>query len=295
MLAVQILTSLTGCSDGVDTAPGYPAENESPPCPLVGELYRIDSVELPTTVSEAAASGLDLDRDGHIDNALGQMTAMIHGSFGTAAQQWPESLGEALENDVRWFVAVDRCLEGDSDYARAALRRGVDLEGDGRDELIDDQLPPAVGRVDGRRLVASDGAGMVPMVTLMDILGGAGPGWLRSAGVAFDLERGPDQVAGVVTVGLPPPALDLAAPVLVAFFQSRLDAGTSEFSRDLDVDGDGSITEQEFLDHPLVRAFTALDIDLSTGEGDSEIYHPGVDGRRDHYSLGMYIRAHRTP
>jgi hypothetical protein len=235
---------LVGCGDNL------PERLDDVPmaCAPTTAVYRIDHVD----PSLAAAETLDLDGDGHADNALGYahdfLTALepdfaVGPRFAARLARLP------------WLVGVDRC----GDEVRITIDQGVPL---GDVPLLPHMLPRAVGTIAGTTIDATDGKVAIPLIALADAAQTREfPGWRDADRLAIHAQLADDQLTGVFAAALPTDAAraDLAAPI-AAFLTTR--PAEDELRTICDADHDGVVTADELAATATYRTVTASDLTL---------------------------------
>lgn len=277
--------TLAGCSD--DQAAAGPIVCAAPEV----TAYRIDHIDLPMTSTDARDQGLDIVGDGTVDNAGGALLAQLIANFWEPQVWLPEHLQAALDDGrVTWIVTTSSCPG--TDQVSVTLQRAVVDAGGFR--LAPDDARPAVGVRQGAHLVARDGAAVAPVSTLVDVLGSEPVVWVGGDGLAVDVQVQADgTLAGRLGLGLQPEHELVIARPLAAFFTYRLAEGGSELARALDVDHDGTVTVEEFLESQLMSVLLGVDVDLFDCETGTCEYAPDVDQVADRYSFGL--RFHAVP
>jgi hypothetical protein len=176
--------------------------------------FRIDRVTLPERAGDGAVDGLDLDGDGNVDNAVGNVLAGLAtanpdiGSFSAKASA-------RVAGDVTWELALSQCDDG-TEHVELGNSGGLDT---------------------------------VPLTIVGDPSGAFGPvAWARAEHLEAHLGVGDGTVDGVIGFGLSMPE---AGPALVAPFAAyltrELAAGTSPIAAELDTDHDGVVSPDELL------------------------------------------------
>jgi hypothetical protein len=221
---------------------------------------------------------------------LAEAISFLMSQFSSAGQL-SESIQSALDDErVVWILDVKSCSEGSDPYAAVALHRGQ-AEGDGY-RLIDGDSVAAVGYRNSVGVVAFDGVAPVPVTTFADVLGTHPTEWLRGNGLAVELaEDDSGAASGRIGVAMQDGYLDMIAVPLAAYFQSRLDAGTSEYAVDLDADGDGEITAAEVMADGFAGAMLAPDLDMMAHYAGELVFWPNHDEHPDSLSLGIGFHA----
>lgn len=268
-LAAFIAIAIT--AGACDPQPGDDAAGADPAPPPEAELYRIDRLEVPASYQELEQAGLDIDGDGAADDAAGGILVVLMQQFGSARTQLPESIARRLDADppeVDWLLELDRDPDT-GEVVSVELRRGADKGGGGRYEVPD---------------LLGAGPSQAPASLLGDVLGTSEVTWLDATPVVARVVRDTDGgVTGRIGFGLSPDRAARAVAVPMArFLTDRLEAGALVYSADMDADGDGVITPDEFLRFDLTRSLFAPDLDLD----------PAVSGN-DTLSAGF--RIHATP
>lgn len=238
--------------------------------PCTTQDLRITSVHLPSSGSEAAALGFDLDGDRVIDNQLGALNASLHAVYDEwDAEAWLTTRLE--EREVQWLAMVERC-EGERDWS-ARLAQGGDADRDGRPEIVDDGVP-ALG--DGT--AADGGVGLVPVGYFADGAGMADEAAWED-GLSFTVSA--REAAGgamTLTIGVAVELGDRALAPAAAFLTAELERG-SLFAKTVDMNRDGVITVAELRASPAVSTLLGADIDTDD------------DGVADRLSIGFSVQA----
>ena len=162
--AVLLLTTVVACADSSSDPPGL----APPSCTMSWQAYRIDTITLPATQTEALQFGFDLDRRpndaaGGIDNALGTAYA----SLARLAERWDVNTALAAHlaaGRLHWLLEVGQCIDGDE--IRTRLGRGADADGDGVFELLDVGIPAVGNRAVGggdAHWITAQGTARVPV------------------------------------------------------------------------------------------------------------------------------------
>lgn len=265
--------------------------------------YVTSAMHLPVDEDEADELGFDLDDDGEVDNQfsnilLALLQATGGGAFNPGAMIEPMIAEGSLVqlHSVRADDLVDdptaswRLLVGDDASA-------PDFSGTGEFTVAADS--PMDSILDGT--IATDvyagGPGTVeielPLLGLAPIrfpLAGArleaestGGGWDCRIGGGIAQQTLDDVVAPQMVDSMNEMIAESSAPGTVGETLLGL----------FDEDGDGTITIDEYLANDLVLTLFRTDVDLiddPDGDGVGE-YAPGVDGIRDHLSLGVGFTA----
>ncbi len=291
--AVLLLASATACADSSSDPPGL----APPSCTMSWQAYRIDTITLPATQTEALQFGFDLDRraddaSGGVDNALGTAYATL----ATVAESWDVNTALAAHlaaGRLHWLLEVGQCIDGDE--IRTRLGRGADVDGDGAFELTDVGIPAvgtrAVGGGDAHWITAQ-GTARVPVGTLTDGRGDlANDAWQHGFALATDLQIGATGGAtGKLGVGLGRFSDRAIEPLRAYATDAISDTGTGAFWRDFDVDHDGVISTAEL--RAVFDMLAPPDTDLGAdSETDAGYVIDGDDGVNDHLSLGIAIHA----
>ena len=273
-----------------DQPPQLPGLDPSP-CVLDQRAYLIDSIEIPQSPARVNEIGFDLDHDvyGRPDNAGASAISFLMDQFSSAAQL-SESVQSALdEQRVVWIVDVQACVESADPYTAISLRRG-EASGDGY-RFVDGDSVAAIGYRTNSGMVAFDGVAPVPVTTFADVLGTHPTGWMRGNGFAIELADDDGGATGRIGVAVEDGYLDMIAGPLAAYFESRLDAGTSDYAVDLDADADGEITAAELLDDDLAGAMLGPDLDMMAYFSGELVFWPNHDEEQESLSLGIGFHA----
>jgi len=101
MMRTRILalvgTTLLAAGCGSGSAPGG-GQIDEVAWSYPGHQFVVDEVELPLSAADANAVGFDLDRDGTIDNRLGEMLTALQGAMGASSPQ--DSMDKALQEGL---------------------------------------------------------------------------------------------------------------------------------------------------------------------------------------------------
>jgi hypothetical protein len=255
---VRLLTlgSLVGCvaDDGFDT------RTCSPPTE-----YRIDSVRVPRNNAEAHSLGLDLNGDKVVDNTLGLVAGTIVTLFPEGSLDLAARAEAHLATDTDWRLAISECPD---DHRLVALTDGP--------ATIDGQL---LGTSASGQIRASGRAAAVPLTSLWDGDGSAGPQWLSSTAGVIELPdpRGAETFTARLAVAIEGVA---GAHAVVHAMTPFVDANLEDYRDDIDTNHDGTISEAELEASSLVQSLLAPDLTFD-----------GVDS----VSYGFEIHATRVP
>lgn len=231
-----------GCSDTPDNRR---LDDVPMTCTPDTAIYRLTAVD----PSVRVANRIDLDGDGTPDNQLGRAHDMVVGLEPTFAVA--PRIGGRLASDVPWLIAIDRC----GDAARVTLDQAV-----GPLLFMPKVLPRAVGTFKDHVLLARDGIGRLPLVTLADALGTAlAPGWIDGEGLIVELTDRGDSIDGVLAVAV---ATDTAraelAPPLAAFLSAQPPGDVMR--QGADTDHDGVVTAAEIRGSDNYQAIVTGDV-----------------------------------
>jgi hypothetical protein len=234
---VLSLACLAACTDEA-TSPGGACGP--------ARLYAIDRVQVPTSLDERRALALDLDRDGTVDNGLGNLIVAARSWNPDIADPNPTLNARLTSDDQTWLLAVSDCADGTRDV----------------------------------QIGHSGGGDEVPLTALVDPLGSFGPiAWVRADLVTsrLQLDDAAGTVDGVIGFALPVPAAGhaLAAP-FAAYLTAELRAGTSPYAAQTDTDHDGVVSPDEMLASPVMKALMAPDVSRSGPGGVRDALSAGV-------------------
>ena len=217
-----LLPLLTACAVENDTAD----DENDPSCGEPANTFRIVSIASPAD----AEVGVDLDRDGAIDDRAGDL---IRTFFHTYASQeveeaWQSQIDARLADRTAWYLSVPGCERG---------------------RVLDATLP--------------DG---LPLGALADFTGEAGDGWHGIEPLAIDVNVDGTELEGTIAGGLAPGYQEVIAESLIPFLNGLLAVDASPWAEQLDTDGDG-VEVSEILASSAFKIFTAPDLDT---DGDGE-------------------------
>ncbi|HTJ41054.1 MAG TPA: hypothetical protein VL463_03135 [Kofleriaceae bacterium] len=189
--------------------------------------YRIESVELPVHSGDGVRLGMDLDGDGHVDNAYAsaiQALAAANPELGSIDAK----ANARLAADVAWYVTTRSCDDG---------TRRVDLISTGADDLA-------------------------PLTVLVDQVGNYTPvTWGRIEIGGDRLVVDGDRIDGVVAFRIPvPESADALCAPIASYLTTELAAGTSPQAAKMDTDHDGVVTVKEVEDSELGRTLLLPDV-----------------------------------
>jgi hypothetical protein len=248
-----------GCMSGSPDMSGPPAtrlDDVAQTCVHDPLRFQITSID----TSPRHGVRLDLDGDGHPDNALGGAIDSL-AAFDPSFQAGPR-LAPRLRAELPWLLVIDAC--SDSKDARVSLTPPMP----GTLEIARDQ-PRAVGTIEGRALTAGDGVGRVPAIALADAEATtAEAGWLAADGLTIVGTLSPDGATLTATLGLALPTAALRAAIaapIAAFLTALPDDDLLRISAD--ADHDGAITAAEVLASPTFDRLTAGDVILLGPDG----------------------------
>jgi hypothetical protein len=215
------------------------------------EVYQIEQIMLPATYVDAERVAFDLDGDGNRDNAGGAALASMFRTIENASELLPIALQSSLDRgQVSWALEVDRDLASGDVLAV----RSVDPTG------------------------ASD---LIPASILSDILGDSPVTWAEARG--FVTEFGvthAGQLSGRLGFALAEEELPVVVEPLARFFTQKLRAGELLATASMDLNQDGVITAQEFMDSEVVRLLLQPDVNLDDDDGaDSWSVAFGIKGQ----------------
>ena len=264
-------------------------------------VYVDNAVLLPTTNTEAAAYARNLDGSPGPDNGLGQFFATLaaQGLDLTGMESGAVSSGQliALNSLVTPSLANAKKATWQVKYGNPT--ETPDFSGSGTFTV--DPLAARSARIPAkiRNHHVSTAAANVPLT--LDF--GAGPATLSTVNTRiFATCSRKTCTGGRINGAIRETTLDdTLIPGLVALFQpiivrdcptgynGCLDQSTGKSIEQLfDTDQDGTVTEQELLDNPLVQSILAPDLDLFDADG-----HRGHDGVNDSLSFGIGFTAVR--
>lgn len=243
-------------------------EMEPSTCNANAQHYTIRRAVLPRNFINADKWGFDFNRDGKLDNALGNAAVTVS-QFVHEFNPEPQT-SERLAHDA-WRLIVYRC----SDRTRARLSF---VSAAGQQSVLATMIGDSLQSDPD----ASDVA--VPLTWLADAMGTAkDAGWLTSFRVALNLRSSANSLAGRLTVALEPG--DARAAMLVPLADFFTYAPTAKLARQaLDQNRDGSVTANELAQSGSFQQLTSPD--LTSGV-------LGVD--QPTVSLGINIEAERVP
>ncbi len=239
--ALLAASALAGCAEEPP-----PADTVAPlSCDIPrSTIYRVDQLRIPATASEADQIGVDLDGDGSTDNQIAKIFSVVSLAYADrdVAGAWQARLDARLDTWLAVLVQREACPAGDE------------------------------------RLTVIGGE--LPLGALSDFSGGADEGWAPVDNLRVTIEADVDGVlSGRLAATLPPGYDATMAEAFAPFVQALLDAGDTEWGRQVDIDGDGTITVAEMIDDSLFVTLTHPDVDT---DGDGEL---------DSLSLGVTFRA----
>jgi hypothetical protein len=215
--------------------------------------YRITEVMLPTSQRDASYAALNLDGDNSIDNrenAGGSALAALLNNFGSA-EGLPALVNERLNSDeAPWFLILNRC---EDNVALMWALRGSNPNSEGVYTVEARDALPAVGRYNEDLYVTVSGGGMgqMPVGIFADPLGVATSIWSPGTALAAELFINENDTYGQVLSGrlglaLQGNYMDVIAVPMTAYFNERLQAGTSRAAVEMDSNEDGVISIAEF-------------------------------------------------
>jgi hypothetical protein len=191
--------------------------------------FRIDRVDLPEHFGDGAQMGVDLDGDGTVDNAVGDVLAGLVAANPEIAPMGAK-LSARVTGDVTWELAVSSCDDG---------TQHIELGNSGGEDTV-------------------------PLSLLGDPSGAYAPvAWGRVAHLVADVGIADGTADGVIGFGIPVPD---AGPALVAPFAAyltrELAAGTSPYAAEVDANHDGVVTADEVLATPLGATLLMPDLTI---------------------------------
>ncbi|HTJ41055.1 MAG TPA: hypothetical protein VL463_03140 [Kofleriaceae bacterium] len=184
--------------------------------------FQIDKVHV------AADTGLDLNKDGNPDNALGALIGAVR-LANPDIGDLDAKVNARLATDTPWFLIVSDCDDG----------QHVEI-GD------------------------AGGEDTVPLSILVDERGDFAPvAWVRPVRVKSELSFAPDEAGGKLAFILRSAdvAHALLAPTAI-WFSKELAAGSSPLAATLDLDKDGVVTVDELLQSDWIHTLTRPDLTL---------------------------------
>jgi hypothetical protein len=191
--------------------------------------FRIDRVTLPERAGDGAADGVDLDGDGVVDNAIGNVLGAIVSANPDIGSISAKATARVAA-DVTWELALSQCDDG---------TQHVELGNSG-------------------------GLDTVPLTIVGDPSGAFGPvAWGRAEHLVAHVGMADATVDGVIGFALPMPE---AGPALVAPFAAyltrELAAGTSPIAAELDTNHDGVVTPDELIASDLGTTLLMPDLTI---------------------------------
>jgi hypothetical protein len=300
ILVPAALILLAGCSfyEGDDGPPAWPGE-DLPACETTRTSYVIDAITAPVNADLAEAGGRDLDRDGTIDNQLGNVYSAIAQAVHFDIQGRTD---EALAADTLLVgLTLEECAS--PSYTLVELHRGVAIDRSVDPPILTVDLTtelPAVDRVSDGRLLALKGEGRIPPTALFEAEGAE---WIEGRELTveldlFDLEG--TLATGVDHLAFEPAAVDVIHRQILRELEGQPGCPLACEDEDLadmvaifDDDADGEITPEEVEESFLVETLLRPDLDLLLGQGDDATYWPAQDGEPDSLSFG--VAFHATP
>jgi hypothetical protein len=271
----------------------------------VHHQYVIDSITLPSTVSEAIDFGLDLDGDaeGRPDNALGQIFSALSGAGIVDAN---EKTTEALATGkMLHLIDVQTTSMTDAMGVGALVFLGDDLDDNPDDnftgsEQIDVRLAGAtrtmVGMIGSGELIA--GPGQMPAELVLP--GVPEPFAVQLEGARIYVSITGDRLQGTLAGAIREEDIDTAIlPVIlegVAVSIERDCVGTvcedntngDVFLELFDGNQDGDVTLEELRSSSLINALFRPDVDLFDQNGR---FSPRTKGIEDSLSIGFGFTA----
>ena len=247
-----------GCADNPDDPdPAARLDNAPMTCTAQTTTYRLVSLD----PAAPRAERLDLDGDGHPDDALGlahDAITSLEPAFAVGGR-----FPERLATDVPWLIAIDACSDG---QARVTIDRGMQIADGADGMMVPKVLARAVGTLRDNGLAASDGELRIPLVALADPLGIAGIGWTEADGLMISATLTDDALVGwfggAIDVDVARGAL--ASPI--ASFVTSLPA-TDTVRIAADGDGDGVVSAAEVADSTTFRDIVQGDVVIREPDG----------------------------
>jgi hypothetical protein len=278
--------------------------------------FVIDSIQLPRNAQEAAELGQDVDGDGTVDNALGQIIQILEAAVNTDVGALLTSQVDdgtviilanlqatSLVNAERvgfWILrGGDPLPEPCADVFDTECRRHLDGAGSFSVLAADDAF--IGGNIDDGHFLGSD----FGTVTLyVPVMVGAPPIEIGVIGARAVMRVQGDgltvgRLAGAITETEVQESL---LPQLLALWNQRIaeqcfgtypdccPAGTdgAQLVDLFDADGSCDLSLEELQESSLINALLAPDVDLLDAEG---FYNPNKDGVLDSVSLGVGFTA----
>jgi hypothetical protein len=286
----------------------------------VDTVWVVDSMNMPTTATEANQFGVNLDCDeyGRPDNAVGQILSTF-ASYNVSSD---------LDTDVNAMIDAGRLIElltlratstADAEQVGLTLQHGIDLDGDPTDNLggaetfaVDTERGggTATGRIVAAHLSVRGGPYPVgiPLPSLDAVV------IVPLAGVSVELDIGDGRLSGLLGGAIPSAVLDqVLLPSMHDALVRQLDSecsgsttgappcGCTALGQSLidlydwlpdrpgnEPDGDCMIDLDELGTNPLIRLLLEPDVDLFDADG---VLNPGVDGNKDSLSIGFAFTA----
>lgn len=310
LAALAIATTGCGVYFGDDDDDPDPTQNTCHPNNptidpgAVADHYIIDTIDIPSTSSEAVELGLDLDGDdqGRVDNAIGQILSVFSsqgGGYDLDAEQ------KALidSGDILHLLEVRATSLTTALRVGVTLMHGLDTDGDPSDNLdgsesfaIDAAKGQGTmygcvqtGQLDVRR-------GTVPIAITFPGLGE--PFIVDAVAARIEATVNATSMSGKLAGAVTEQDVDQKVLPVLAEGLNRVIArdctdcvcdGFGEIVVDLfDDDDDCQVSDEELRNDSLIGALFAPDLDLFDSAGN---YAPNQDGVEDSLSIGVGFTA----
>lgn len=294
-------TLLGGCFlyDGDPAGPPRWPGDDLAECETTRTSYVIDAITVPIDADTAEPVGLDLDRDGTIDNKLGDVYRVLaEMNFDVQGRT-----DEALAADTLLIgLTLEECAS--PSYTLVELHRGVAIDRTVEPPTLTTDLTSdlaAVDRVADDRRLAVRGQGSFPSTALFEAEAAE---WLPAYDLSVELAASDGaEIEGKLATGIEGVAFyDAAIPVIHRQILREIegqpgcplaceDEDLATLVGIFDENVDGEITLEEVTESRLLMALLDPDLDLLLREGTRTTYWPGQDDELDSISFGMGFHA----